>query len=179
MGPTAVQALLAAVQALLAARAPGGRRLRLCRDPPGRAFDFVPNEAMDVVVQLGIAGVAALTLPRGIDDQVFLQRRSGACRHHADAGAGQDGLVDVVGDEQDGGVRALSDPSQLLLHPEPGLRVERAEWLVHQRDQRDQRLVGERPGDLGTHRAPDAGRNVGSRLRPRRCGNGRSWTRPS
>ena len=58
--------------------------------------------------------------------------RPGTRRHHADAVGQQDRLVDVVGDEQHGGAERLPDVEQELLHGEPGLRVERAERLVHQ-----------------------------------------------
>ena len=44
----------------------------------------------------------------------------------------QQRLVDVVGDEQDRHFLGLPDRHQQLLHLQPGLGVQGAEWLVHQ-----------------------------------------------
>jgi len=41
------------------------------------------------------------------------------------------GLVDIVGDEEDGSSLGLSDPDEVRPHPEPGDVVERPERLVH------------------------------------------------
>ena len=71
---------------------------------------------------------------------------SGARRHHDDAVAEEDRLLDVVGDEQHGLALPLPDPEQEFLHERTGLVVERAEGLV---EEQDGRIVGERPGDRG------------------------------
>ena len=51
---------------------------------------------------------------------------------HHDAVGDQHGLVEIVGDEQDGLLGARVDVEQLGLHGLARLRVERAERLVHQ-----------------------------------------------
>ena len=67
-------------------------------------------------------------------------------RHHDHFVAQQDRLLDRVGDEQHGLVRAVENAQQLLLHDDLGLRVERGERLVHQQDRplQDQR-AGQAP----------------------------------
>ena len=69
--------------------------------------------------------------------------RPGRARHHRDAVAEQDRLVDRMGDEHHGLalVRALHELQQLLLQDFARLRVERGERLVHQQDRR---IDGER-----------------------------------
>src|SRR3954471_22763654 len=69
---------------------------------------------------------------------------AGAAAHHRDALAEEDGLLDVVGDEDDGRAGALPDAHQLLLEPLARLRVEGTEGLVHEQHAR---LVGQRPRD--------------------------------
>jgi hypothetical protein len=58
--------------------------------------------------------------------------------------AGVDALVDVVGDQQDGDVPLTAHPQHEVLQVLPGLRVHRAERLVHQQQHRIER---QRPGD--------------------------------
>jgi hypothetical protein len=53
-----------------------------------------------------------------------------------------DALVDVVGHDQDGDVPLAPDPQDQVFEILPGLRVHRAERLVH-----EQRLAGEGAGD--------------------------------
>ena len=61
-----------------------------------------------------------------------------------DAVAHLDGLVDVVGDEDDGLLQLALEPEELVLEPVAGDRVDGAEGLVHQQH----RGVGtERAGD--------------------------------
>ena len=64
--------------------------------------------------------------------------RPGRARHHGDAVAEQDRLVDRMGDEHHGLalVGPLHELQQLLLQDLAGLRVERGERLVHQQDRR-------------------------------------------
>ena len=64
--------------------------------------------------------------------------RPGRARHHRDAVAEQDRLVDRMGDEHHGLalVRPLHELQQFLLQDFAGLRVERGERLVHQQDRR-------------------------------------------
>ena len=66
---------------------------------------------------------------------------AGAPRQHQRAVAERDRLGDVVGDEDDGLAAEVPEPQQVLLQLHAGLRVERAERLVHQDDRRivDQR----------------------------------------
>src|SRR5579883_1464310 len=54
--------------------------------------------------------------------------------HHDDAVGEKDGLFDAVSDEEHGARIDAREPDQLLLHLDPGLRVERAERLVHQQN---------------------------------------------
>ena len=65
--------------------------------------------------------------------------RPGRARHHRDAVAEHDRLVDRMGDEHHGLalVGPLHELQQLLLQDLAGLRVERGERLVHQQDRRD------------------------------------------
>ncbi len=64
-------------------------------------------------------------------------------------------LVDVVGDEDDGLALGLPQRQQLELQPLAGQRVERAERLVHEQDER---VGGQRAGDRHAlaHAARDA-----------------------
>src|SRR5579875_1620582 len=68
----------------------------------------------------------------------------GTGRHHGDPLGEKDRFLHVVGDEDHGLARMLPDAQQLHLHQAAGLRVERAEGLVHQQDAR---IDGERAGD--------------------------------
>ena len=54
--------------------------------------------------------------------------------HHDDLVGERDRLLQVVGDEHDGGAGARPQLQQLVLHQRPGLHVERRERLVHQQD---------------------------------------------
>ena len=54
------------------------------------------------------------------------------------------GLLEVVGDDDDGLVELALDPQQLVLQPLPGERVDGPEGLVHQQYGR---VGGQRPGD--------------------------------
>ena len=65
--------------------------------------------------------------------------------HDADPIRQQDRLGDVVGDEHDGLAGLVPDIDQLALHASAGLRIERAERLVHQHDLR---IAGQHAGDL-------------------------------
>ncbi len=65
-------------------------------------------------------------------------------RHDDDPVGEEQRLVDVVGDEEDGGAHLLPHAEQQLLHRHPRLRVERGERLVHQHHARP---VDEHPGD--------------------------------
>ena len=69
----------------------------------------------------------------GVDDGLDLARPR---RHHRHPFGEIDRLLHVVGDEDHGLGRALPDAQQLGLHQRAGLRVERAERLVHQQDAR-------------------------------------------
>src|SRR5690606_22501470 len=53
-------------------------------------------------------------------------------------------LVDIVGNEHHGVAELTPDLQQILLHHDPGLRIQRAEGLVHQQDTW---VVGQRPGN--------------------------------
>ena len=55
-------------------------------------------------------------------------------RHHRYAIGEIDRLLHVMGDEEHGFRGAFPDAQQLGLHEPAGLRVQRAEWLVHQQD---------------------------------------------
>ena len=58
-----------------------------------------------------------------------------------------DGLVDVVGDEEDGLGELLLEAQELVLEPLAHDRVDRAERLVHEHDRR---VDGQRPRDADT-----------------------------
>ena len=77
--------------------------------------------------------------------------------HDADPGRQDDGLVDVVRDEEHGLARRPPDLDQLALHGGTGVRVECGERLVHQQHLR---LVGEHARDLDAllHAAGQLGR---------------------
>ena len=65
-----------------------------------------------------------------------LRDPAGPRRHDDDPVGQEDGLLDAVGDEDDGLGAVDPDPLQLEVHPLAGQRVERAEWLVHQQQRR-------------------------------------------
>jgi len=69
---------------------------------------------------------------------------AGRAGEHDDPVAGVDALVDVVGDQQDGDVPLAAHPQHEVLQVFPGLRVHRAERLVHEQQHR---IAGQRPGD--------------------------------
>ena len=71
--------------------------------------------------------------------------------HNGDPVAEQDGLLDVVGDEDDGDLVLLPHPQQELVHAEPRDGVERAERFVHQQ-QRGRVIDG--PGKAARCRMP-------------------------
>src|SRR6266850_1698156 len=66
-----------------------------------------------------------------VDAHLFADA-SGAGGEDDDAVAEEDGLFDVVGDEDDGLARALPELDQFFLHGLARLRIEGAEGLVHQ-----------------------------------------------
>ena len=68
----------------------------------------------------------------------------GALREHDDAVGEVDGLVDVVGDEEDRDPVVLAHLEDEVLEVAARLRVDGGERLVHEQDRR---LVGERAGD--------------------------------
>ena len=72
---------------------------------------------------------------------VLLQRAAGA--EHGDLVAELDGLVDVMGDEDDGLVQFALQTQHFGLQLVADHRVDRAERLVHQQDRR---VGGQRPG---------------------------------
>ena len=88
-----------------------------------------------------VSSRSPLTIDR---DREFLHDPSRPLRHHQHALGQVDGLVDVVGDHDDGLAGRLPQPQQLVLHGLARLRVERAERLV---EQQDFRIVGERARD--------------------------------
>src|SRR5258708_27632745 len=71
--------------------------------------------------------------PRHVDRHA-VQHAAGARREHDHAIRQIDGLVDVVGDEDDRLARAAPDVEQERLHLVARLHVERGERLVHQED---------------------------------------------
>ena len=90
--------------------------------------------------------------------------RPGPRRHDDDPVAHVDRLVDVVGDQEHRRPAGLPEPQDLVLHPHPGERVERAQRLV---EQQDLGVVDQRPGQ---------GRPAGPCRR--RAGAGRRWRTP-
>src|SRR4051794_12409484 len=96
----------------------------------------LPEQAPDAVAVAGERVRAADVVLAGagpvetdVDDLVD---PPGPGAHHRDPLAEEDGLLDVVGDEQDRRAGPLPDPDQLLLEPFARLRVEGPERLVHQ-----------------------------------------------
>ena len=67
-------------------------------------------------------------------------------RQHQRAVSERDRLGDVVGHEHDRLAAEIPEPEQVLLQVQAGLRIERAERLVHQDDRR---IVGERADQRG------------------------------
>ena len=113
--------------------------------------------------------------PRQVDEHLVLEP-AGAVGHHQDAVGDVDGLLHVMGHEQDREPVRLPDAGEQLLHQEPRLRVERPERLVHEQDPGP---VAERPGDghallhpareLPRVRVGERGRGPRARGAPRRC----------
>jgi hypothetical protein len=92
----------------------------------------------------------------------------GADVEHDDPVAELHGLVEVVGDADDGLAQLVLDPQQLVLQPHPGDRVDRPERLVHQQHRR---VRGQRPGDADALLLPAGERAgvavaVGGRVQP-------------
>src|SRR5215470_1536406 len=85
---------------------------------------------------LGLEDIAVSPVEAGFDDRLDA---TGPCRHHGDAIGEMHCLAHVVGDENYGLGRAPPDAEQLVLHQAAGLRIERAERLVHQQDRRIER----------------------------------------
>ena len=77
-------------------------------------------------------------------ERVLRAREDVARAEHGHALAQVDGLVDSVGDEDDGLARGLPDPQQFVLQLLPGLGVQGRKRFVHQQDVR---LIGEASGD--------------------------------
>src|SRR5262245_13624914 len=73
-------------------------------------------------------------------------------RHHDDAVGESDCLAQIVGDENNGLALLMPQVEQLILQEQPGLGIERTEWLIHQDDFG---LVDQRPDNIGalTHAA--------------------------
>ena len=91
----------------------------------------------------GAQQVGVVLVKANLDDLLDPPRPG---RHHRDALGEKDRLLHVMGDEDHGLARALPDAQQFVLHEAAGLRVERAERLVHQEDARVDR---EGAGDRG------------------------------
>jgi hypothetical protein len=102
-----------------------------------------PRDLTLVGQELGRELVLERAVDRKLDAQVGADAAR-ARRHDDHAVAQEDRLVDVVRDEEDRRLPVLADQQHELLHLLAGLRVERAERLVHQQHRR---LVGERAGD--------------------------------
>ena len=100
---------------------------------------------VDAVVERAEGRIATPARSRQRDLDLFLQRRPGAGAHDADAVGQDDGLADVVGDEQHRARGALLDGRQLVLQDRPRLCIERGEGLVHEQDRA---LADQRAGDL-------------------------------
>lgn len=82
---------------------------------------------------------------RGVGEQFGGRRELGemaAGAHHGDHGAELDGLVDVVGDEDDRLAQLRLDPQEFVLQALADDRVDGRERLVHQQHRR---VRGERP----------------------------------
>ena len=97
-------------------------------------FDEAPD-VVDVLHELGPA--LRLEVPRSWDvdlDDLTDASRVGA--HHDDPIGEQDGLVELVGDEDDRLAVPVPDLEQFGLHDLAGLRVECCERLVHQEHRR-------------------------------------------
>src|SRR6185436_3614291 len=95
---------------------------------------FLPDQIPDGVAVL-VALRRLLDLQRARARQLdadVLADAAGTRAEHDHPIAEEHGLLDVVGDEDDGLVRALPDARDLFLHGLARLRVERAERLVHQ-----------------------------------------------
>src|SRR5467141_2433605 len=110
-----------------------------------RFYGLIPNQVPDLVnlvdKPLGAVDLRIGLVEAGVDDGLDAP---GPCGHHRDPLREVDGFVHVVGDEDHGFARLLPDGKQLPLHQAAGLRIERAERLIHQQDAR---VEGERSGD--------------------------------
>jgi len=78
----------------------------------------------------------------------MLSTNPAGTRPHGDDPVGEDqGLLEVVRDEQHGLLQILQEVEEVVLHRHLGLGIERAEGLVHQEDLG---INGQDPGDLGS-----------------------------
>ena len=98
-------------------------------------FAGVVDHALDVDDVFLVArieqqlGAAARPRQVDIDD---LPDAAGRARHHHDLVGEEHRLLDRMGDEQHRLAVALPDVEQVVLQPRAGMRIERAERLVHQ-----------------------------------------------
>src|SRR5215470_14086763 len=118
---------------------------------------FVAHEIPDLVdlvdEDLGLENVAITPVEAGLDDRLDAP---GPRRHDGDAIGEMHRLAHVVSDKDHGLGGAPPDAEQLVLHQAAGLRIERAERLVHEQDRR---IEGERARDRGAllHAARELG----------------------
>src|SRR5512134_1326556 len=136
--------------------------LLMSHGPHRLAAQQLPDPAGELAERFaGDDGRVALAWPAGGDD---VEEAPGARRHHADAVGEHGGLVQRVGDEQDGGAGLAPQAQQLVAHQQARLLVERAERLVEE-DQA--RLEHQRARDAHalSHAAGEL-RRVGARELP-------------
>ena len=101
---------------------------------------------MNLAFDVQCGGAQAQPIALGaIADRLELRQKPPWPRRHDQYSVGQvERLVDVVGDEQDGGPLHVLDLEQELLHAFARLAVERAEGLIHEQHGR---RGGHRPRD--------------------------------
>ena len=90
--------------------------------------------------------VHRLALARAFN--IYIEYLPDRCRRRrsqdGDAVRKQQGLIDIIGHQNDRALLVLTNAFDLILQFGPGQRIKRRQWLVHQQDFR---LHRERPGD--------------------------------
>ena len=133
---------ISAATCQIAEQAEAGEQRRRAREQRARrdhglqlVFAGVVDHALDIDDVFLVArieqqlGAAARTRQVDIDD---LLDAAGRARHHHDLVRQEHRLVDRMGDEQHRLAVAFPDVEQVVLQPRAGMRIQRAERLVHQ-----------------------------------------------
>src|SRR5215467_915513 len=107
------------------------------RDTPQGNGDLIADHSVHLAINGDEAIVRTGALRQiEIDVDDAFEPRARSCVHDADLGRENNGLVDVVSDEEHGLSGRLSDAQQLRLHGGARVSIESCERLIHEQDLR-------------------------------------------